>query len=335
MLNELLQKQFKKYFPSAFLKAKLKYGKPVEANNSNHPILYNEYGEEMIWIYLSDITTRHHPYRLAESKYPRRIVWDRSNCGLKIHLYNRLTILLHGEKKEGQKHFGLVGESKVICPDDYEILLRHPDKIKSLDTLFTFSEQLLDKFENAKFQIAGPCWYGSERFGGVLDGERYQKKSKLISIIASAKQMCPLHCFRGDTARELKRRGLADAMGKAVGQYFEKISDAYDDYMYNIAIENDVEKYYFTEKILNSFASMTIPVYYGATAIDDFFNPDGIIKIKEPTVECVIKTIGQCSEKDYLSRIDAMKDNYQRVQKFLSVEDYLTDNYYELLTSGL
>lgn len=331
MLKENFQKQIKKHFPYFFLKTKLKYGRHVEANNSQHPILFNEFGEEMLWIYLADITTRHHPYRLAESKHPRRIIWDRYNNGLNIHLYNRLLILLHGERKEGQKHFGLVGESKMICPDDYDILLRHPDKIKSLDTLFTFSEPLLDKFENAKFLIASPCWYGSERFGGVLDSNRYQKKRKLLSITASAKQMCPLHIFRGETARELKNRGLADAMGKAVGHYFEKISDAFDEYMYHIAIENDVEKYYFTEKILNCFASMTIPIYYGATAIDEFFNSDGIIKIKEPTVECVIKTIRQCSEVDYLSRIDAIKDNFQRVKKYMSVEDYLTDNYFDLL----
>ena len=76
---------------------------------------------------------------------------------------------------------------------------------------------------------------------------------------------------------------------------------------------------------------MTIPVYIGATKIGDFFNEDGIIFVKEPTVECVMKTMKQCSEKYYEEHIEAVKDNYQRVQEFLCIEDFLINRYENIL----
>ena len=75
---------------------------------------------------------------------------------------------------------------------------------------------------------------------------------------------------------------------------------------------------------------MTIPVYYGASAIGDFFNEAGIIRIDEPTEDCVLNVIKQCSEQDYIDRLEAVKDNYNRVQNYLSTDDYIYDNYSEL-----
>lgn len=298
---------------------------------SDYPNLYNEFGEKMITMYLNEDKGRHNPYSLTLGRLPRRLLWDRYNHALDLQMYGHKALIFDRQpRKDGVKQFGIMIESESICPEEYKIVYKKTEEIKNLDALFTFSEPLLDKYPNAKFSLANGVWYGTKMHGGYLDAKRYEKKNKLISAVASSKAKSPLHFFRAENARELKRRGLADTMGTAVGHYFEKISDAFDDYMYNIAIENDHKKYYFTEKILDCFASMTIPVYYGATEIGNFFNEEGIIKIKEPTIECIIKTIKQCSEKDYFSRINAVIDNYERVQHYLTVDDYLTDNYMDL-----
>ena len=60
---------------------------------------------------------------------------------------------------------------------------------------------------------------------------------------------------------------------------FVNINNTLTRYRYSIAIENDVTSYFFTEKITNCFASLTIPIYLGASCVDKFFNKDGIIKI--------------------------------------------------------
>ena len=51
--------------------------------------------------------------------------------------------------------------------------------------------------------------------------------------------------------------------------------------MFSIAIENASYETYFTEKLLDCFATGTIPVYYGAPDIGDYFNKDGIIDLSE------------------------------------------------------
>ena len=318
-------------FPHIFNYVRNKLEKPVLAKTQDSPRLFNMDGEEMLWMYLDDSRCRHHPYTLNDGCYPRRIIWDRYNQALPLHMYNHMAILNH-KPSDSIRQFGILKEAEIITPNDYEVMLRQEERIKSLAAIFTFSERMLDKYENAHFSLCNGLWYGTEKWGGVMDVNNYQKKTKLLSIVASAKKFVPLHVFRADVARELKRRELADAMGTSVGNYFDKISDAFDDYMYNVAIENESTKFYFTEKILDCFASMTIPVYYGAIEIDKFFNPDGIIKIKEPTIECVVETIKQCSRNDYESRLEAMKDNFNRVKKYRSVDDYLSDNYWNLFT---
>jgi hypothetical protein len=304
---------------------------PTEIATSLHPLLYNNNGEEILFIYLNDRVSAHLPYSIMSGRIPKRILWDRHNYALNLQMYGHKSILNRLPRGIETKQFGLVVESEKIIPNEYEQLIKAESDVKSLDALFTCSERLLDKYENAKFIIANGVWYGTDLYGGKLRNDNYERKKKLISIVASAKQKTPLHLFRANTARELKRKGLADAMGTSVGDYFVKISDAFDDYMYNVAIENDSTKYYFTEKILDCFASMTVPIYYGATDIGKFFNEDGIIRIKEPTVECVINAIKQCSKSDYEDRKLAIIENFERVKNYLSIDDFLTDNYLNLI----
>ena len=69
-----------------------------------------------------------------------------------------------------------------------------------------------------------------------------------------------MHVFRKQIAKHLILNDNVDVMGKVVNKYVS-CEDIYRDYMYSIAIENTIEPFYFTEKILNCFASKTIPIY--------------------------------------------------------------------------
>ncbi len=314
------------------LKNVLPYGMAVKAfpdkpiHIGTPPELFNAQGERMLFAYLQDVHGAHSPYTFSAGRFPRRILWDRNNYMLHTQFYNHAEIFHRRKRLEGQKQFGMLTESQNVVPFDYERLLKHPEVVKELDALFTYDERLLDKYENACFSLAGGPWFGTTLQGGVMDPEAYKKKTKLLSIVSSTKIIRPLAKLRYDTAIEIHKRNLGDVMGKCVGKWVS-MSDVYTEHMYSIAIENTHNKYYFTEKLLNNFAAMSVPVYYGATEIAKFFNPDGIITIKQPTVECVIETIKQCSREDYESRKEAIIDNYNRVQNFLCIEDYLTANY--------
>jgi len=72
---------------------------------------------------------------------------------------------------------------------------------------------------------------------------------------------------------------------------------------------------------------MTVPIYLGAEKIATFFNSDGIIEIGIKDIDSIDHILGQCNEKDYLSRISAIVDNYNRVKDYMCIEDYICNKY--------
>ncbi|MBQ6568469.1 MAG: hypothetical protein IJL80_15590, partial [Treponema sp.] len=124
-----------------------------------------------------------------------------------------------------------------------------------------------------------------------------------------------------------KSSGRVDVFGGFEGgKWMPYKSMSLKDYRFQIVVENDITPYYFTEKILDCFAAMTIPVYLGARRIGDFFNPDGIITIdKDSSIESILC---QCTEESYKERLDAVKENFRRVLRYWSVDDMLYETFF-------
>ena len=60
-----------------------------------------------------------------------------------------------------------------------------------------------------------------------------------------------------------------------------------------ITMENSKNNNYITEKILEGFAAKTIPVYWGADNVGDYFNKDRFINVKSFTINDINKAIDQ------------------------------------------
>ena len=71
---------------------------------------------------------------------------------------------------------------------------------------------------------------------------------------------------------------------------------------------------------MDCFATGTIPVYYGAPDIGDYFNKDGIIDLSEEF---------DVSEEIYYNKMDAIKDNLERTKKMEILEDFIFKNYFD------
>ncbi len=296
---------------------------------SNPPRVFNEFGEEMKVFYLKD--SGNAPYSLSLDRYPRYILWDRFNRTLDTHFYLHENIF--GETYDCRKKIAVLRESEEIMPKEYDEALKRPELMKEFSLILTHSERILDKYENAHFAPANYVWYGSPRTGGTLSENNYKKKTKDISIIASDKSMCDIHRIRATLARHYMNSREVDCFGMAVNNYIEKKADALDSYRYSIVLENSQTPFYFTEKLLDCFASMTVPIYFGATRIGDFFNLDGIIHLNRSNLDSfdsIDRIINNCNESDYDLRLDAIKDNYRRVQEYLCYEDYLYEHFDEL-----
>ncbi len=287
--------------------------KPV---NYQKPNIYNEFGDKMDAFFLRDRHVSNDPY-WSNSKY---FLWDRFNYGLDTHFYTGNAML----KTMGtpSKKYGFLLEPRVKQPKDYSRIEKNKHWASDFTNILTHDEKLLDNTENAIFfPGCASIWVDPQ------PTDIYQHKTKMISMVSSHKKMCPLHYLRIDVANKCKKENLADTYGTFDGGGYVPMIDVLKDYRYTIAFENYVSPYFFTERILSAFMTMTIPIYIGATKVDKFFNPDGMIIINEDDANDIEKVLKQCSEQDYEQRINAMKDNYNRTLRYLNSNDLL----YELL----
>lgn len=291
--------------------------------DSAPPVLFNTDGEQIKVAYLSSDETAHTPYSIIAGRLPKRVFWDRCNYCLDTHFYTSGNIF-HIHNNSSSKNAILL-ESELIIPEVYKKVRRDLSYLSnSFENVFTWSKDLLDNLPNAHFVPASGVWYGTERWGGVPSGKL--QKSKLISIVASDKAMCPMHIWRREVALHFLNNPNVEVMGKIVNKYVS-CDEIFTNFMYSIVIENTQDDYYFTEKILNCFASKTIPIYIGARKISSFFNPNGIIEVLVPSIKEIDKAISNCSAEDYFSRTEAIEDNYYRVQKYLTIEDFIASEY--------
>lgn len=281
------------------------------------PKIYNAQGQPLETYFIKNRHSRHAPFG-HEGKY---FFWDRYNYGLDTHFYGPESMARPLGRPTVK--YGMLTESRTIVPQDYEVFHKHRGLEKEFRYIFTYDEKILDELENARFYpVAAGIWNRRMRDGLC------REKDRDLSILSSDKVMCELHKFRLELARMCKKERLADTYGKFDGgSYVESVDETLDRYRFSIVIENDVSDYYFSERLTSCFAAQTIPVYLGARKISEFFNTDGMILLEKPDIEEAKQKIKECTRETYEERICAVLDNYNRVQEYVNMQDYLYEHY--------
>ena len=134
--------------------------------------------------------------------------------------------------------------------------------------------------------------------------------------------MIPGHLKRLEFVEKFKNQ--VDLYGRGF-QEIDCKEDGLRDYMFSIAVENAVYDTYFTEKLTDCFATGTIPIFYGCRGVTEYFNEDGIIFLDDDF------DVSTLTEELYYSKMDAIKDNYQRSLEFPVAEDYIYTNYFQMI----
>lgn len=313
--KELIHNEYGKYYYPVYNN----YAKmfPTDLN------IYNEFGEKLQQYYIRDAQLAHNPN--IRSRY---YILDRYNFGLDTHFYSHENMLEQIGKPA--RKYGMFIESQSILPESYKILDNNFGLHKDFKYIFTYSEDILNKYDNARFVpfCAAPFNTSfTQNIFGVWDAvdDNYKFKTKDISILSSDKLMCDLHKYRYDLAHYLKNNHLADTYGTFDGGSFVTLPSTLVDYRFTFAIENDITPYFFTERITSAFVTQTIPIYIGASRISDYFNADGIIQIS--TKDNIDDIIKMCTKEYYEERIPAILDNYNRVKEYFNPFDYLYEKY--------
>lgn len=249
---------------------------------------------------------------------PASIEWikdNAKNAETRLRVYANESSYYAGEDTV---NYLLLIEPRPIMSNVYHDLIEKDMKSK-FKYIFTHDPEML-KLPNAKLLTWGGMYYGCPSGGGVLNPEAWKTKTKNISYLAGGKRYTPMHIVRYNLAQKLNAGGQVDCFGVfSPRPDYVKIAETLTDYRYSIVLENEINDAWFTEKVVNCFGAMTVPIYWGARNIGKHFNTDGIIRVNSE--EEIMDVLGKCGETDYLSRVEAIKDNFNRSMNYKCFED--------------
>jgi hypothetical protein len=83
---------------------------------------------------------------------------------------------------------------------------------------------------------------------------------------------------------------------------------------FHIVCENQVMDNMFSEKLLDCFKTYTVPIYYGCSNIEKYFNPQGIVKFN--TIDEFKHVIDTITPDMYQDLMPYMVDNYNRAKLY-------------------
>ncbi len=210
-----------------------------------------------------------------------------------------------------KRKFGWILESSAIQPKIIYSVIQHAKELaKHYELIFTHDRRLLGLHPKFKFCITNSV--------PLVVETKLHEKTKLCSMITSTKTMCPGHVYRLHWAARLQ--GKVDLYGTGHNPIPRK-DPALAPYMFSIQMENDTYPSIFSEKITDCFATGTIPIFWGTPDIGTWFNEDGIIVLTENF------DINSLSRELYESKRPAILDNFERVKKMITAEDYIFQNF--------
>ena len=208
-------------------------------------------------------------------------------------------------------------EPNAIHPHMYEWIQTNN---KLFDYVLTFDEDLISKGQNYLYYPHGRCW---------INNYEDLKKENKVSIIASSKNFTEGHQLRHKVIDKFKD---IEVFGYGYNPVENK-EDSLSKYMYSVTIENCRQPGYWTEKIVDCFATKTIPIFWGDDAVSDFFDPEGIIYFNsQEELGEILEDLKVNGDAIFESKKAAVEKNFKLVETYRIPEDWMYSKYGFLFT---
>jgi len=213
---------------------------------------------------------------------------------------------------------GWLREPRCLQPEVYEQAL---DNLYKFDFIMTYSQELLDH-PSGKFRLCpySGVWVPKREWG-------LREKTKNISMLFGTKRATRGHQIRWEIWDKLGDKHGIDyygAQGTPVNYGWQTKLQVLKDYKYSIVIETCREKNLFTEILLDCFALGTIPIFWGAPNIGEYFEGMGILSFENVyQLESLIKEIDEHTY-DYLKTF--ARENLRRVAEHRITEEWIVAN---------
>jgi hypothetical protein len=190
-------------------------------------------------------------------------------------------------------------EPPKIYGNFHDIVVENQDKF---DLILTYDERLL-KLPKAQEFLPVDAWIGDLQL---------QKRDQ-ITYVMSSKIFTPEHIMRFVILKEVinkSRLGNFEFLMHRSPPRIESKEQYFVNAKFNIVCENQCMNNMFTEKLLDCFRSRTVPIYYGCTNIDKYFDTRGMLRFWN--IEQFKNIVYNLTPADYDRMLPYIEDNYHR-----------------------
>ena len=248
---------------------------------------------------------------------PKHFEWVRSGPDLPVCVFTDFS-LGDVSKCTGEKKVAWLVESPEVFPGPYEQIVKLAD---AFDVVLTFDGRLLERGPKFRRYYLGGCWIRRPKVG---------KKRKDVSIIASNKQTTIGQKMRQEILATVE--GI-DKYGRGTNEIAGK-GDGLWPYRFSIAVENCRKDFYFTEKIVDCFATGTVPIYWGCPSIAAMFDGNGIARFDTlGELRAILHRIE--TTDDYTWRLPAIRNNFENAKRYMNTEDCLWEDWLQAIVEGV
>jgi hypothetical protein len=206
------------------------------------------------------------------------------------------------------------------------------DNNSKFDLILTFKDEILKNCPNSKKFILGATTFTKSNTDFKLEEFSMDKKNE-ISYLTSSKKQTEGHIFRHNVLNFLSSKKLDKFNIKTITSppYIPTKQPIFENAKFSIIIENGKYQNYISEKLIDCLVTKTIPLYWGAPNVSEFFNSKGIITFN--TIEELNNILDNLDPNMYEKSVDYIEENYLESKKYLDFHGRLK-NEIELLING-
>ena len=183
---------------------------------------------------------------------------------------------------------------------------------KSYAYILTFNDEIL-QLPNARKYISGCSWITPEEYTSIRKNKEFK-----ISTIVGNKNITTGHQLRQKLLHEnfsnvsyyVSNSGVHPGKPLVGPSKFK----TFQNYQYQIVIENSQQKNYFSEKLGDCLITKTIPIYWGCPNISEYFDTSGWIFFTDITD--LTKKLNELTSENYSIHTSSIDENYKKAVEY-------------------
>ena len=242
-----------------------------------------------------------------------------------------LKILLSAETKNIAKYAADIVISTV---NQFERCIRGPSHIYIPYCSISFDRRIDHSPRDllAKKDITEETIDNKIKFCGFLYSQPSQYRDAFFDKLNQYQKVDALGKSKGDPTRSTRTVGdTYEEIVKGARSFLDLAVESYMPYKFAITFENSDTPGYVTEKIVSAMLSNAIPIYWGSDEVNEIFNPNSFINVKdfESIEACIAYILKVDSDKElFLGKLKQSWISGDELPYHFSWHDDCGDNYF-------